>query len=100
MGVEVEDKEQVSPLEHNDFVSFMSKCDILVSITEPMEFLLQCVHCLVPCFQSRVPQITLVTQTPLSSAVVVTRAIAFSWEINPFRMSKFVTHKIEVGFST
>ena len=45
-------------------------------------------------------QILVVLQAPLTFAVVVTEVVSFSWEINPLWMCIFITHEVEVCFTT
>jgi hypothetical protein len=47
-----------------------------------------------------VPQICSICEVPSPSAIMVAPVIALAREIDPFRMSKFVTHKVEVGFTS
>ncbi len=45
------------------------------------------------------PEELIVCKVHLTSGVVETEAIAFSWEVQPFRMTKLIPYEVEVGLS-
>jgi len=54
-------------------------------------------HRLVKITQVFVAQVRIVNEAPLAAAVVITPAIAPAWEVNPFGMSEFIAHKVQVS---
>ena len=44
-----------------------------------------------------VAQLLIVYKIPLATGIFVAPTISFAREINPFRMAKLVTHKVEVS---
>lgn len=98
--MEVKDEEQVSPFEDDEFVSFVGECDVLVAATHPVEGLFEVVECLVEVLQLRESKILVVTEIPLSSAVVVAEVVACSWKVNPLWVTKLIAHEVKVGFSS
>ena len=46
-----------------------------------------------------VSEVFIISQVPLSSAVIITIAIALSWEVNPLRMSKLISHEVQISFT-
>ncbi len=98
--MEVEDKEAISLLECDNFVSLMSERCILVFCTQPSVLFLQSILGLVPIEQELKPVLPIIGEMPLASTMVIRPAITFSWEIDPLWMSKLVTHKVKVTFTT
>jgi hypothetical protein len=98
--VEVEYEEEVSLLKGYDLVSLMSQSNELVITGQPLELVFQFIHCFVKCFECSISQLLVVTDAPLSSAVMVTESIALSGEINPLWMAKLIPHEVQVCFST
>ena len=44
-------------------------------------------------------KILVLDQMPLSSGIFITPVVSFPWEIDPFRMSEFIAHKIQISTS-
>ena len=54
-------------------------------------------HCPVECPQPRVTQQTVLGERPLPAGVGVAPAVAFAREVDPFGVSEFVAHEVEIG---
>ena len=95
--IEVERKCQTCLLKNQDLIHLM-RPHIVCSIRIQYIILFsQRDHLLIKQVQPAVLQILIIYQTPLTSAVMITPAIALSRKINPFRMPEFIAHEIQVA---
>lgn len=51
-------------------------------------------HGLVKSVQKFIAQVFVLSQVPHSSAVMVAPVVALSWEIDPFRVTELIAHKV------
>ena len=58
------------------------------------------VHEFVKCTQLTIPKLFISEQIPLPSTVVIAPIVLLSWEVDPFRMTEFIAHKVQVALST
>ena len=58
------------------------------------------VHCFIESIKVTISQVVIVHKVPLSTTMLITISVSFTREINPLRVAKFITHKIEVTFTT
>jgi hypothetical protein len=58
------------------------------------------VHHFVKLTKLTVFQVLVEFQTPLSSAKVHAKVVSWTWKVNPFWMTEFVAHEVQVAFTT
>lgn len=118
--VEVEDKQQSSPLKCdnlvlfvlarnirlNNFVSFASYGELYEQAAhkylrgaEPIIMGLCNLHSSVPFVKIFVTQQLIIHYIPLSTSIMETGIVSISREIEPFRMAKFIAFKVQVSLA-
>ena len=100
IGMEVEDKEQLSFFVNDDLVLLICLSDELMLRYHGFELNFCLVHYDIKLTQLAVSEVLIISQVPLSSAVIITITIALSWEVNPFRMSKLISHEVQISLSS
>ena len=100
IGMEVEDKKQFSLLVDDDLVLLICLSDKLMLGYHGFELSFCLVHNDIELAKLAVSQVFVISQVPLSSAVIITVTIALSWEVNPLRMSKLISHKVQISFTS
>ena len=98
--MEVEDKKQFSLLVDDDLVLLICLSDKLMLGYHRFELSFCLVHNDIELAKLAVSQVFVISQVPLSSAVIITVTIALSWEINPLRMSKLISHEVQISFTS
>lgn len=97
--VEIHNKQKVTLFKDNHFVFFVRQSDELVSCSHCLILLFNLVHVLVKSVELAESERLIFRQTPLSPTVVVTKVVFRPWEINPFWVTEFVPHEIEVSLT-
>ena len=95
-GVEVEAAEEVAALEGDDFVVFVY-VEELGFVFEEVGFLEGVEHGLVEGGELVEFEVGVVAEGPLAAGVVVGPFVAFAGEVDPFGVSEFVAHEVEVS---
>lgn len=98
--MEVKDVKKVTFFENDDLVALVRRADILVRLYHGAELNLIGIHDSVPGCKIIVKKIVVIHQVPLSAAVVIAVTVAFSWEVDPFWVTKLVAHEVKVGLSS
>ena len=98
--MEVENEYQVSLLVHNDLISFILLRYVLMRLYHGTEGDLYLVHLFVKSIKVTISQVFIVHEIPLTTAILITISVSFSWEINPLWMTELVTHEVKVGLTT
>lgn len=57
------------------------------------------VHCFIESIKVTVSQVVVVHKVPLSTAMLITISVSFAREIDPFWVTKFISHEIEISFT-
>ena len=74
----------------------MSSSNILRLTGQYMILCIQFHHLSIKLIQPIISQIFVLYQIPLSPAIFVTPIITLPWKIYPLRMTKLITHEIEI----
>jgi len=93
--MEVKYEDEITLLINNDFVTFVVKGDILVTMHTDVEQTLPVIHLSIEASQVHESQLLVVHEGPLSTAVVHTVVISLGWEINPLWVTEFIAHEVE-----
>lgn len=99
-GMEVEDKDQSSTLVDNDLVTLMLQADISLWGVEPAILRLEMLHSGIKLVEELVSEEAIIHKVELSASIVERVSVSFSWEIEPFWMTKLVALKVEVTLTT
>mmetsp|Transcript_78471 Transcript_78471/g.202067 ORF Transcript_78471/g.202067 Transcript_78471/m.202067 type:complete len:423 (-) Transcript_78471:401-1669(-) len=99
-GVEVEDKQEIAPLERDDFVTLVLDDYVLVLRAEPLEAVLAGHHQLVEGLEVLVAQVVRVRQVPAAAAEVVAPVVLGAREVDPLGVAELVAHEVEVALAT
>lgn len=99
-GVEVEDPQQSSPLEDDDFVALILQADVCLWGVQPSVLVLSPLHCLVEVVEEVVAEELVFHKVELAARVVEAVVVAFTGEVEPFWVAKLVAFEVEVGFSS
>lgn len=67
--------------------------------TQPSVLLFGGVHGTIEFIQKLVLQQIIVHQVPLAPRVMIRIIITLPWEVQPFRMAKFVAHEVQIGLA-
>ena len=95
-GVEIKHKHQVASHKGKHLVVVLVPEFANGEFLESVHTAQQVHHIHVPIVEELVFQIFAVHQVPLPAGIFVAPAIAFTGEVDPFRVSPFISHKIEV----
>ena len=98
--MEIEDKKQITLLVDDDFAHVVLGRHVLVLLDHGFESYLYLVHFFVESVEVAVSKIFVVHQVPLTTTMLITISITFSREIDPFGMTEFIAHEVEVPFAT
>lgn len=98
--MEVVDVDQIALLVDNQLLFLVGHDHVLMTLDRRFEQNLRCVHLFVEVVELTVSQILIIHQVPLTAAVLIAVVISFTWEVNPFRMSKFVAHEAEEALAS
>ena len=98
--MEVENEYQVSLLVHNDLISFILLRYVLMRLDHGTEGDLYLVHLFVKSIKVTISQVFVVHEIPLTTAILITISVSFTWEINPLWMTELVTHEVKVSLTT
>ena len=98
--MEVENKDEFTTFEDNHFVAIVHEGDELVIVVHDVEQIFHIVHFPIEIAHTFVHQIVSMRKTPLSTAPMVTPIVASSREVNPLRVTEFVTHEVKVSLPT
>lgn len=99
-GMEIKDKQIVSSGVSQCLVIIMQIQELAPFFIHYLALFVEGDHRVIKGFQLMIFEIWIVRQTPLSAAVVKTVSIPFSGEIDPFWMTKFVAHEIQISVPT
>jgi hypothetical protein len=98
--MEVEYEEKLPFLVNYHLVHFIRCSDELVLGDHGLELNFSRVHYFIEFTELSVSQVCIVHKIPLPSAVIITVSIALTREVDPFWMSKLVTHEVEICLTT
>mmetsp|Transcript_58518 Transcript_58518/g.127102 ORF Transcript_58518/g.127102 Transcript_58518/m.127102 type:complete len:437 (+) Transcript_58518:300-1610(+) len=102
-GVEVEDEEELAPLEGDDLVALVLDGDVLVVLrflrVEPLEAVLARLHQLVERVEELVAEVVGIREVPAAAAVLVAPAVRRGREVDPLWVSELVAHEVEVALA-
>ncbi len=87
--MEIENEQQTSPFEDNDFIDLILERDPRLRRVKPVEFRFEVVHGRVKVVEEFVSQDWIVDNVPLSPSVLERVAVPFSREIEPLDNSAF-----------
>jgi hypothetical protein len=97
--MEIESEKETVSIKDNDFVILVDQSQIRHLLLEDLMLLYQFDHITVKCAEILIFQEIVIHKTPLTAAILEAPAIALSWEIDPFRMTEFIAHEIEIRFT-
>ena len=95
-GVEVQGEQKTMTIEHNGFFRLFQQHQVGHPLFEHMVLLSQLYHIFIEVVEPLIFQVAVILQTPLPPAIVEAPAVAFPGEVNPFRVTEFVAHEVQV----
>ena len=98
--MEIECKEQPVPGENNYLFLILQKSQITHPLGEGPILLGELNHIFIEIVKPLVLQETVFLKAPLAAAIMEAPSIAFTGEIDPFGMTKFVAHEVQISFTT
>lgn len=98
--MEVKAKEELIMLEDYNFVTLILTRNIVIFLSKPTEMSLQADHVTVKVFEEMESELLVICKVPSTTAMLIAPSVFFSWEINPFRMTKFIPHESQKTFSS
>ena len=97
--VEVEHEHQTVAVKCTGLLGALHQQHVGHALIEHVVLLGQGNHILVKLVQPLIFQGAVVLQAPLTAAVVEAPAVAFSGEVDPFGMTEFVAHEVQIAFT-
>lgn len=99
-GMEVEDEQKIFFFEDNNLISLVLGTNIIVSRVKPFEMFFKMNHVSIKVIEESESKKLIISKIPSTTTMVVTPSIILSREINPFGMTEFITHKVQITFTT
>mmetsp|Transcript_40311 Transcript_40311/g.126894 ORF Transcript_40311/g.126894 Transcript_40311/m.126894 type:complete len:704 (-) Transcript_40311:165-2276(-) len=100
-GVEVEDEEKFALLGDDHLITLIHQAHILVAaLMHEAERFFQALHGRVEVVEMDVTKMRLIGEVPLAASMMIGPVVADAREVDPLRMSEFVTHEVEVSLSS
>ena len=95
--MKVEDKKQIVPGKAEHLLGRLHQHQIGYGLIKDPVILTLMDHIMVEIIQPLILQKSVILQTPLTAAVMETPAVAFPRKIDPFGMTKFIAHEVQVA---
>lgn len=98
--MEVEDEHRAGPLKDNNLVTLVLERDVCLRGMQPAILGFGQVHGTVKVVEVLVPEETVLSQVELATSIPERVAVALAREVEPLRMTEFVTLKVEPAFTS
>lgn len=96
----VEHEEKIGPFKDDNFIFVVFGPDKLVAGAQNTVVLVEFEQGPIELKQESIPQITVLSQIPSPSTVMIRPVVALSREIHPFRVPELVAHKSEIALAS
>ena len=100
LRMEVKDPQQSSTLKYNDLVALVFKTDVGLRRMEPSVLLLCPLHLAVEFVEKPVAEELVIWKVELAAGVVEAVVVAFTGEVEPFRVAELVAFEVQVALTS